>query len=224
MEGNYVAYYRVSTQKQGRSGLGLEAQKEAVANFLNGGSWKLLAEFTETETGKGSKALTKRPVLKEAIDYAKKHKAKLLIAKLDRLARNVHFISSLMESKVKFVCADMPEVNELVIHVLAAVAEFEGKRISERTKEALAKSKKKLGTIENLQKGCKENVDRARQFAESLRSTLEGFIREGLTQREMVARLNETRTPTYAGSPWQLISLQRVLKRLDLSTNKARGG
>ncbi len=99
MEGKYIAYYRVSTNHQGKSGLGLEVQKDTVMNYLNGGNWKLLKEFTEVETGKGYRAMDKRPVLQKAIKFAKKNKATLVIAKLDRLARNVAFVSALMESK-----------------------------------------------------------------------------------------------------------------------------
>lgn len=219
MEGNFVAYYRVSTARQGQSGLGLEAQKEAVENYLNGGNWNLLEEFTEVETGKGSNALEKRPVLKQAIAYAKQHKAKLIIAKLDRLARNVFFVSALMESKVPFVCADMPEANELTLHIMAAMAQYEAKRISERTKEALKAAKRRgveLGTIENLQKGNNDRQEKAQQFAAKLKSTLEGFKAQGLTQRQMVEQLNQIGVKTSAGKEWKLMTLQRVLKRLGL--------
>lgn len=127
--GRFIAYYRVSTQKQGASGLGLDAQKEAVGRFLNGGAWELVCEFVEVETGKGADALAKRPQLKAALAACRKEGATLIIAKLDRLARNVHFVSGLMESKVKFVACDMPEANELTIHIMAAFAEHEAKRI-----------------------------------------------------------------------------------------------
>lgn len=116
----FIAYHRVSTQKQGASGLGLEAQKEAVSRFLNGGYWELVGEYVEVETGKGADALAKRPQLKAALAACRKEGATLVIAKLDRLARNVHFVSGLMESKVKFVACDMPEANELTIHIMAA--------------------------------------------------------------------------------------------------------
>src|SRR5689334_11752355 len=99
----FVTYFRVSTQKQGASGLGLEAQAEAVRNYLNGGDWEVVGSFTEIETGKGANALDKRPQLKAALDLCRQSGARLLIAKIDRLARNVHFISGLMESKIKFV-------------------------------------------------------------------------------------------------------------------------
>lgn len=146
----FIAYYRVSTQKQGASGLGLEAQQEAVARYLNGGEWELVGRFVETESGKGADALAKRPQLRAALDACRKSGAKLLIAKLDRLARNVHFITGLMEASrgngknaVKFVACDIPDANDLTIHLMAAFAEHEAKRISERTKDALAMAKKR---------------------------------------------------------------------------------
>ena len=113
---NFVAYYRVSTDKQGKSGLGLDAQRKAVVDYLNGGTWKLAAEFTEIESGKKSD----RPELARALAAAKRSKATLVIAKLDRLARNVHFISGLMETKVKFVAVDMPEATPFMLHINAA--------------------------------------------------------------------------------------------------------
>ena len=118
-QGRYIAYYRVSTQKQGISGLGLEAQRAAVEAYLNGGRWTLLAHFTEVETGKGSNALDKRPQLRAALDLCRKKDATLLVAKLDRLARNVHLISGLMESGVEFVAVDMPMANRLTVHILS---------------------------------------------------------------------------------------------------------
>jgi DNA invertase Pin-like site-specific DNA recombinase len=144
----FVAYYRVSTKKQGVSGLGLEAQKEAVHRYI---APELIDyEFIEVETGTNKKH---RPVLSEALALCKKHNATLLIAKLDRLTRNVAFISSLMDSKVKFKAVDFPEANELTIHILSAVAQNEAKIISMRIKDALAIKKRKgekMGTPENL--------------------------------------------------------------------------
>src|SRR5215470_17132043 len=144
--GNFVAYYRVSTQRQGRSGLGLEAQQEAVRNHLNGGDWRIVAEFTEVESGKRKD----RPKLADALAACRVHGAKLIIAKLDRLARNVAFVSVLMEAGVEFEAVDFPQANRLTIHILAAVAEHEAKVISERTKAALAAAKRrgvKLGGV-----------------------------------------------------------------------------
>src|ERR671910_1459190 len=120
-EGRFVSYLRVSTDRQGRSGLGLEAQRKAVDEYLNGGNWHLAAEVVEIESGKRND----RPKLAEALRLCRLHGAVLIIAKLDRLARNVAFISNLMESGAEFVAADMPAVNGLTVHILAAVAEEE---------------------------------------------------------------------------------------------------
>src|SRR4051795_3500540 len=132
--GKWVAYYRVSTQKQGASGLGLEAQREAVAGYLNGGDWQLAAEFTEVESGRKND----RPELAKALVACRRIGATLIIAKLDRLARNVAFVSNLMESGVEVTAADFPTANRLAVHILAAVAEHEREMISARTKAALA--------------------------------------------------------------------------------------
>src|SRR4051812_37142799 len=122
-QGSFVAYYRVSTAKQGASGLGLEAQQEAVRNYLNGGAWKLVAEVTEVESGKGSEQ--DRPKLAEAMRLARLHNATLVIAKLDRLSRDVHFLSGLEKTGIEFVAVDNPHANRLTIHILAAVAQDE---------------------------------------------------------------------------------------------------
>ena len=132
-----VAYYRVSTEKQGRSGLGLDAQRSAVARHIAQRGGCLASEFVEVESGRKKD----RPQLAAALAAARAHRAVLVIAKLDRLARNVHFVSGLMESGVEFVAADMPTVNRLTVHILAAVAEEEARMISARTKAALAAAK-----------------------------------------------------------------------------------
>lgn len=150
-QGKFVAYYRVSTARQGASGLGLDAQREAVARYLNGGEWELVGEFTETETGKGADALAKRPQLRAALELCKRRGATLIIAKLDRLARNVHFVSGLLETGCDFVAADMPQANKVMIQMHAVMAEWERDQISKRTKDALAAAKArgvKLGTAE----------------------------------------------------------------------------
>jgi DNA invertase Pin-like site-specific DNA recombinase len=226
----YIAYYRVSTQKQGLSGLGLEAQQEAVARYLGGGAAKLIGEFIETETGKGADALAKRPQLRTALEACRKSGAKLLIAKLDRLARNVHFITGLMEAAkgngrnaVKFVACDMPEANDLTIHIMAAFAEHEAKRISERTKDALRAAKargKRLGVAgaANLQPNIEMRQLAADGFACKLRGQLEGFRLRGLSQRQMVAELNTLGIRAANGGEWSLIQLQRVIKRLACPT------
>jgi DNA invertase Pin-like site-specific DNA recombinase len=219
--GKFIAYHRVSTQKQGASGLGLEAQKEAVSRFLNGGEWELVAEYAEVETGKGADALAKRPQLKAALAACRKEGATLVIAKLDRLARNVHFVSGLMESKVKFVACDMPEANELTIHIMAAFAEHEAKRISQRTKDALAVAKSRgvvLGKAgaNNLRPNVEARQKAADDFADKLRPLFDGMNARGLSQRQMVAELNCFRLTAPLGGPWQLSQVQRVLKRLHL--------
>lgn len=224
--GKYIAYYRVSTQKQGASGLGLEAQKETVARYLNGGAWELVGKFVETETGKGADALAKRPQLRAALDACRKCGAKLLIAKLDRLARNVHFITGLMEASrgngknaVKFVACDMPDANDLTIHLMAAFAEHEAKRISERTKDALAAAKRRgvaLGAAgpANLKPNVETRRADADAFTEKLRGQIDGFKLRKLSQRQMVEELNQLGIRTAKGGEWSLIQLQRTMKRL----------
>src|SRR5260370_34915111 len=133
-ESKCVSYVRVSTDEQGRSGLGLEAQREGVARYLNGGRWKLVAEYVEVESGKRNS----RPQLQAAISHAKATGAKLVIARLDRLARNLHFVSSLQEPGVDFVAADMPDAKRLTSHVIAAVSQSVAGPISETTRTRLA--------------------------------------------------------------------------------------
>ena len=133
LDKKYVAYYRVSTRKQEESGLGLEAQRHSVLEYIKHNGNRIIAEYTEIESGKNDE----RPELIKAIETAKEHGAVLVIAKLDRLSRNVSFISTLMDGEVKFVCADMPEATEMTIHIFAAMAQFERERISTRIKEAL---------------------------------------------------------------------------------------
>src|SRR5579883_1614962 len=137
--GKWIAYYRVSTDKQGKSGLGLEAQRAAVKTYLNGGDWKLVREFTEIESGKRSD----RPQLQAALDACRMFGAKLVIAKLDRLSRDAHFLLGLEKAGVDFVAADMPNANRLTVGIMAMVAEEERRMISKRTKDALAAAKRR---------------------------------------------------------------------------------
>jgi DNA invertase Pin-like site-specific DNA recombinase len=230
--GQFVAYYRVSTQKQGVSGLGLEAQETTVANYLKGVAGTLIATFTEIETGKGKDALKKRPQLRAALAVCRHQGATLVIAKLDRLARNVHFVSGLMESKVEFVACDLPEANPLTLHVMAAFAEFEAKRISQRTKDAIAAKKVRVenGTdpsgitdwreawgvsaADNLKPNLEARKASADAFADKLRPTFKAMRDRGLSQRAMVAELNSIGVPTAKGAAWTLIQVQRVIARL----------
>jgi DNA invertase Pin-like site-specific DNA recombinase len=160
-EGTFVAYYRVSTEKQGRSGLGLDAQRKAVDDYLNGGKWDLAAEFTEIESGKNSD----RPALAKALQACRVYGARLVIAKLDRLSRDAHFLLGLEKAGVDFVAADMPHANRLTVGIMAMVADEERRMISARTKAALAEAKKrgkKLG-------GFRGNVITPEARAASLR-------------------------------------------------------
>jgi len=142
--GQFVAYYRVSTQRQGRSGLGIDAQKKAVLDFLDGGRWSLVAAFEEHETGRDND----RPKLREAMALCRVRNATLVIARIDRLSRNAHFLLGLQEAKVRFVAADMPDANELTVGIMAVIAQAESKRISANTKAAMAAARargRKLG-------------------------------------------------------------------------------
>lgn len=214
-EGKFVAYYRVSTERQGRSGLGLEAQRTAVTDYLNGGKWHLVAEFTEVETGKGRNALDRRPQLKAAIDACRKHKATLVIAKLDRLARNVAFIAGLMDSKVDLVAVDNPNVNRMTLQILAAVAEDEARRISERTKAALQAAKAR-GTIlgrHGREVLSKANSASAAAFAAKVAPRVKALQAKGLTIRELTNELNQAGIPTPNGGKWHVSSVHRLLQR-----------
>lgn len=217
--GKFIAYYRVSTQKQGQSGLGLEAQQKAVADYLNGGDWELLAEFTEVETGKGANALDRRPQLREALALCKKTKATLVIAKLDRLARNVHFVSGLIESGVEFVAADMPHANKTMIQIHAVMSEHERDQISARTKAALAAAKARgvvLGAAgsENLKPNIEARKQAADDFAIKLKGVIDGMKARGLSQRAMCDELNDLGIKTAKGGKWSQVQLQRILARL----------
>jgi DNA invertase Pin-like site-specific DNA recombinase len=215
----FVAYYRVSTQQQGRSGLGLEAQRGSAAAYLAGVGGDLVGEFTEVETGKGSNALDKRPQLRAALDQCKRLKATLLIAKLDRLARNVHFVSGLLEAKVDFLAADMPTADRTMIQIYSVMAEFEARAISTRTKAALAQAKARgvaLGRAgpSNLQPYLAARQDESRAFAERLRGQFDGYRARGFTQRQMAADLNGLGVKTPRGGAWRLAQVQRVIATL----------
>lgn len=217
--GKFIAYYRVSTVKQGQSGLGLDAQQAAVARYLNGGAWELVGEFREIETGKGADALAKRPQLRAALDACRKHGATLLIAKLDRLARNVHFVSGLLETGVEFVAADMPQANKVMIQMHAVMSEWERDQISARTKAALAAAKARgvvLGRAgaENLRPNVEERQRAADAFATKLRPLFDGMRARGLSQRAMVEELNAVGVPAPKGGQWRLSQVQRVLARI----------
>ena len=185
----FIAYYRVSTDRQGRSELGLEAQQQAVCDFL-AGRGELIEFFTEIESGRKND----RPKLAAALDACRKHKATLVIAKLDRLARNVYFISGLMESGVEFVVVDMPEANRLTIHILAAVAEHEREMISQRTKVALKAAKArgiKLGSPEPSRGATIRTQvlqEKADRFAANILPVIYDLQTQGITGYRAIAR------------------------------------
>lgn len=220
----FVSYLRVSTAQQGVSGLGLEAQREAVAQYLNGGKWVLVKEVVEVESGNRND----RVALAGALKLCRQHKATLVIAKLDRLARNVHFISGLMESRVEFVAVDMPEANRFVVHIMAAVAEQEALAISKRTKAALAAARvrgTKLG-------GRRVSAERFAEIAASGRQAWSAKARQGrarvlpvieqvcaagaTTFRQIAAELNARGEMTPRGGQWSAVQVMRVTMRTGL--------
>ncbi|WP_201864826.1 recombinase family protein [Microvirga soli] len=222
-QGKFVAYYRVSTAKQGRSGLGREAQQEAVRSYLNGGSWQLVSEVVEVESGKRND----RPKLAEALRLCRLHGATLVIAKLDRLARNVAFISNLMESGVEFTAVDFPQANRLTVHILAAVAEHEAKAISTRTKDALAAAKARgtrlggdRGNLPAVAKdGAKASVAARIAKADNRASDLAAIIEElkvagAVSLRQIAAGLNAKGIRTARGGAWSAVQVQRVMGRV----------
>jgi DNA invertase Pin-like site-specific DNA recombinase len=219
MTKRFVGYFRVSTQRQGRSGLGLDAQRDSVSAYLQGVGGVLVGEFTEVETGKGANALEKRPQLREALSACKRLKATLLIAKLDRLARNVHFVSGLLESSVNFIAADMPEADRTMIQIYTVMAEFEARQISVRTRAALAQAKARgvrlsAAGAANLRDHTEAACARSRAFAERLRGQFDSYQARGLTQRQIVEDLNNLGITAPRGGAWRLNQVQRVLARL----------
>jgi DNA invertase Pin-like site-specific DNA recombinase len=220
--GKFVSYLRVSTDRQGASGLGLEAQRKAVGDYLNGGCWQLVAEFVETESG--SKA--DRPRLTEALALARAHGAKLVIAKIDRLSRDAAFLLGMQNAGVQFVAADMPEANEMIVGIMAVVAQAERKMISKRTKDALAAAKargQKLGgfrgyvpTHEDGAKGRQAHSAKARGHAESLAPIITRLDPDGsLSLRALAAELTAEGLPTPAGaSVWTAATVARVKEKL----------
>lgn len=220
----FVMYYRVSTQRQGASGLGLDAQRQAVAQYLSGRTRTVLAEFVEVESGKGANALEKRPELRNALELCKRSGATLLIAKLDRLARNVHFVSGLIETGVDFIAADMPNANKVMIQMHAVMSEWERDQISERTKAALAAAKARgvvLGATgpSNLRRHIEERQEAARAFHDRLRPVLDGFLAQGLSRRAMVERLNDLGITAPRGGAWSLGQVQRLIEHTELEAN-----
>jgi DNA invertase Pin-like site-specific DNA recombinase len=210
--GKFVSYYRVSTDKQGKSGLGLEAQKETVQQHLNGGRWQIV----EVESGKRAS----RPQLEAALAACKKHKAKLIVAKLDRLSRNVSFLLKLIDAGVEVLFADPPELNgamgRFILTTMASVAELEAGLISERTKAAL-KAAKARG-VRLGRHGAEVLAPRYQEEARQRAMQLEPVIRElqekGYSRNRMATELNKRKVPTPRCGRWDHSSVRNVLNRL----------
>jgi DNA invertase Pin-like site-specific DNA recombinase len=216
MDGNFVAYYRVSTDRQGQSGLGLDAQRKAVMDYLDGGNWKLIAEFTEIESGKNSD----RVQLRAAQAVCKKRKAKLVIAKLDRLSRNVAFVANLLEAGTDFVAVDNPHANKPMVQMMAVFAEMERDAISKRTKEALAAAKARGVTLGNPRLAeARAAVNAARQeaadaFAANVRPIIKEIQASGVTSLRGVAKALSARgIKTARGGEWTAVQVADILQR-----------
>jgi DNA invertase Pin-like site-specific DNA recombinase len=215
MSSPVIAYYRVSTQKQGRSGLGLEAQREAVVRFAASEALRVAGEFIEVETGKGADALDKRPQLAAALREAKRLKAPIVVSKLDRLSRDVHFISGLMTKRVPFIVSALGRnVDPFMLHVYAALAEKERALIGERTRDALAKAKAKGRRLGNPNVG-RMNAEQAAGRDAELRPVLETMWE--LPYREIAAELTGRGIPAPRGGEWNAMTVMRAMKRLGIA-------
>jgi DNA invertase Pin-like site-specific DNA recombinase len=216
-----VAYVRVSTNQQGRSGLGIEAQRAALSRFAQSEGLDLVAEFVEVETGKGSDALDRRPQLAAALARARALRCPVAVSKLDRLSRDVHFISGLMTHRVPFVVADLgPDVDPFVLHLFAALAEKERALISGRTKSALAAAKAKGVKLGNprIEAARGRAVASLQAEADRAASNVLPIIAEirrsgAMTLRAIAEALNARGVPTQRGGRWHAMSVRNVLAR-----------
>lgn len=212
----HVGYFRVSTDSQGQSGLGLEAQQETVRRYVASVGGSLIGEHIEVESGKRAN----RPILAAAIAECRRKRAVLVIAKLDRLSRSVAFTSALMESDIDFKACDMPEANKFVLHLMAAFAEWEREQISTRTKAALAAAKARGVVLgRHGRKLADQQMADATSFAEGLRPQVEELLRCGCVRLQDVANgLNRAGIVTREGKIWGPAAVQRVFHRLQLRT------
>lgn len=216
MQKQYLSYLRVSTNKQGEFGLGIEAQREAVRRYVGQAGGVLLDEQVEVESG----SVSDRPVLLQTIAECRRRKATLVVARLDRLSRSVAFLSSLMEAKVDFVAVDAPFANPLILHILSAVAEHERKMIAERTRAAMQAAKAR-GVIfgVNGRKLADRHLAEAKTFAETMRLPINAAMTQGAaTLQELADRLNYGGHRSREGTRWSTGTVSRVMKRLDLRT------
>lgn len=219
----YVSYLRVSTGKQGRSGLGLEAQRHAVEDYLNGGKWEVVEEFVEVESGKNNT----RPMLIEAIELCHAIGATLIVAKIDRLTRDAAFLLSLKDAGVEFVAADMPDANRLTVGIMALVAEQEREAVSKRTREALQAAKARgvqlgaykdgvfvgrVGTPEDARRASQARSEKYRTISRAKASLLKKVDPdEVMSLRQIAKRFNEMGVPTVSGrGAWSANSISRL--------------
>jgi DNA invertase Pin-like site-specific DNA recombinase len=211
-----VAYTRVSTGRQGKSGLGLEAQQAALARFADAEGYEIVEAFSEVETGKGADALDRRPQLAAALRVAKKHKAPIIVAKLDRLSRDVHFISGLMTHKTPFIVAELgADADPFMLHLYAALAEKERRVIAQRTRDALQAKKAQGVKLGGVNTGTDRRRDEALDRAEALRPQLLELA--GQSARAIAAELNKRGVETPAGGVWHSVTVLRVQRRLGLA-------
>jgi DNA invertase Pin-like site-specific DNA recombinase len=229
-ERRYISYLRVSTREQGRSGLGLEGQRQALATYLNGGRWELVAEFVEVESGRRSN----RPQLAAALAACRVHRATLVIAKIDRLSRNAAFLLNLRDAGVDFVAADMPDANRMTIGIMAVMAEAEADMISARTRAALAvvKARREAAGLPGLGGARTGAAERGRQVApqgsaairaaslsraRDLKPILLEIFAAGITSQAGIAReLTARRIPTARGGMWTNVQVGALLRRLEV--------
>ena len=216
-----IAYIRVSTSGQGRSGLGIEAQRQCLAQFAKSEGFDVVREYVEVETGKGSDALERRPQLKAALAAARKLRCRVSVAKLDRLSRDVHFISGLMAHKVPFVVAELgPDVDPFVLHLFAALAEKERALISTRTRQALSAAKARGVALGNpkLHAARKNAVEAVKVEADRYAANVLPIINEAQkagarTLRQIAEALNARGIPTARGGRWYAQSIANILER-----------
>lgn len=217
-----IAYVLVSTASQGRSGLGIEAQQAALVRFAEAEGYALLETFQEVETGRGADALDRRPQLAAALKVALKHKAPIIVAKLDRLSRDVHFISGLMSHRTPFIVAELgADADPFMLHIYAALAQKERALISRRTKDALAAKKAQGVKLGGLNAKGIENRDAARERAEQLRPVFTELA--SMSARAVANILNLRRIATPAGGQWHAATVIRVRKRLAAGCDRKYG-
>jgi DNA invertase Pin-like site-specific DNA recombinase len=218
-EGKFVSYLRVSTGKQERSGLGLEAQRKAVTDFLDGGDWKIIEEFVETESGKRDD----RPALMQALSLCRIHGAALVIAKLDRLSRDAHFLLSLQKAGARFVAVDMPHADNFTVGILAMVAQKEREMISARTRDALAAAKRRGVTLggdrgnlpavarQGARASARARSEKAQRRASDLMPIIDELKAKGRSLAQIAKELNAKGIETPRGGEWQATQVARVI-------------